>query len=849
MTNRTPKRILAISCFAVLCLYSVVAQRGQVEAVEIGRHNTDLLPKGKEADGIVGDFVLRNNRVEALISGSMPLRRANMSTEYGFVTQGCLYDFDLRGESNDQLTAFRPGNFGGEISLVRIVDNGSNGAAVIESVRTAAKGGGLYTRHEYRLEADWRHILITSTFRNESREPQEIMPRPAWKGLVEEKQAGMIRVGDSVDAFDKRAYAWGPAGGAADLPEKISLKPGEEKTYRVAFAAADSPLAAYGVLASLKGNTGEVAGAARDTAGSAPIHASLLVSIEGQDLPHYPDASGKFSFRLPAGEHRIRFEDIGRDPLEHPVSVRANQTASLNLEVPPAAAARVEIRDESGGFSPGKVQFLGQDGTPDPDFGTEYRVHGNNHQYQTHDGRFTQQIPPGKYLVRVTHGPEFDLFETTIDVAKGQTADVKAQLKRTVDTAGWVSTDYHAHSTPSGDNYCNTNDRLINFAAEHIEFAPTTEHNRIYDWAPHIDRLGLSPRIRTVIGMELTGSGQHFNSFPLRRDEFAQDGGAPVWDFDPRINAMVLRSWGTPTLEQGGSRYDTGVNARNKAALFGGGPDRWVQANHPDVGTVFFDRDADGSNDGGFVGFERMIDAAEVWSTEILNLNPTYERQTANGRTVTIPNRTFGWLQMLNQGRHVWCVSVSDAHRIFGNGVGDWRTFVPSSTDNPPDIDPAELIRNSKAGRMMLTNGPFLQVTTADGLPIGSTIISDGYVDLKIRVQAANWIEVDRVQVLVNARQPEQYNFRKATHPAMFKDGVMRFEETVRVHLQQDAHLIVAAVGENADLKKGWGKNPQGFARPTAYTNPIYVDIDHNGFQASGDTLGHPLMVARRTDD
>jgi hypothetical protein len=27
------------------------------------------------------------------------------------------------------------------------------------------------------------------------------------------------------------------------------------------------------------------------------------------------------------------------------------------------------------------------------------------------------------------------------------------------------------------------------------------------------------------------------------------------------------------------------------------------------------------------------------------------------------------------------------------------------------------------------------------------------------------------------------------------------------------------------------------------------VDIDHNGFQANGDTLGHPLMVTRQTDD
>jgi hypothetical protein len=30
---------------------------------------------------------------------------------------------------------------------------------------------------------------------------------------------------------------------------------------------------------------------------------------------------------------------------------------------------------------------------------------------------------------------------------------------------------------------------------------------------------------------------------------------------------------------------------------------------------------------------------------------------------------------------------------------------------------------------------------------------------------------------------------------------------------------------------------------PIAYTNPIFLDVDHNGFQANGDTPGHPLPV------
>lgn len=833
-------RLVVILSFCILFVWGLTAERDRVEALEIGRHNIEQMPKGKEAEGLPNDFILRNNKIHALVSGAQPFRRANMTTEYAFVLQGCLFDLDLRGEDNDQLTAFRPGGEGGYMSFVKIADDGSgSGTAVIEAVRTAAKGDGLSTRHEYRLEQDWQYLLVSSTYRNESQEVKTITPSPVWKGLDGEQSAGKIRVGDSIDPFDKRGYAVGPVKGTT-LIDELALEPGEEKTFQVRIAVADSPLAAYGVLAAAEGPTGEVSGIAKDSAGQPAVHASLLVDIDGARIPHYPDAEGRFSFRLPTGNHKVRFEDIGRGPLEKQVSVKRNGAAQLDFAVSKASTVKVAIKDADGRPSPGKVQFIGIDGTTTPNFGTDYRAHGGNHQYQTHDGRVTQQVPPGKYLLRVTLGSEHDLVERRIEVAREQTLAVEATLRRTVDTEGWISTDYHAHSTPSGDNYCNTYDRIINLAAEHIEFAPTTEHQRLYDWEPYIDRLGLSSRIKTVPGIELTGSGQHFNAFPFVPDPLSQNGGAPLWTYDPRINAIVLRNWGTPSLAAG-SRIDGLANARNRVELFGGGPDRWVQANHPNVGNVFFDRDQDGDRDGGFVGFEELIDGAEVWSDEILNLSPTYAGRRG-------ANRTFGWLQMLNQGRHVWCVAVSDAHRVFGNGVGGWRTYVPSSTDQPGDIDHAEIIRNSKAGRMMITNGPFLKVTTAEGLPIGSTVVSAGFIDLKIQVQTPNWLEIDRVQVLVSGRQPEQYNFRKDVNPGMFSDGTVKFDEIIRVMLQRDEHLIVVATGENSNLEKGWGLNPYGQMHPVAYTNPIYVDVDHNGFQANGDTLGHPLMTAPRAD-
>src|SRR5947207_7751881 len=56
---------------------------GAAEAFEVAAGGELALPQGKEADGIRGDFVLRNDKAVALVSQNAPLRRANMSTFYG----------------------------------------------------------------------------------------------------------------------------------------------------------------------------------------------------------------------------------------------------------------------------------------------------------------------------------------------------------------------------------------------------------------------------------------------------------------------------------------------------------------------------------------------------------------------------------------------------------------------------------------------------------------------------------------------------------------------------------------------------------------------------------------------
>lgn len=801
------------------------------EAFEVGPDKLDQLPRGKEADGIIGDFILRNDKIEAVISGNLPLRRANMSTFYGEdgITPGCLYDLTLRGANNDQIVIFGPSSQQGRVSWVRVAtDEGHPNEAIVECVVTAALNGGISKRHEYKLQDGWQGVLVTTTVKNESPKPQSLPLGDKWTNFKRMGSAFGIAWAEAVDPADRAGYAYGltetPAG---FVPTKSTdLKPGESITFSRFLAVGNSPLEAVGLVAKQRGEVGKVTGTLKDKSGKPVGTAQLLVTGDNNTAGvAQTDKDGRFAFSLPPGKYSAEITDQGRAMVTQEFQVEAGRFIVVDATLDVASAIQFDIRDEANRSIPCKAQFLAEEGTEIVNLGPEMRAHGCRDQYHSERGDFRVQIPPGKYRVVVTRGIEFSHLEQKIDLKPSATVKFAGTLKRLVDTTGWVSADYHNHSTPSGDNVCGTDDRLINLAAEHIEFAPTTEHNRLYDWRPHIDRLGLADFVQTIPGMELTGNAAHFNSFPLKPEPGKQDGGAPVWNKDPRITAITLRDW------QGAE------------------PDRWIQINHPDMTKNFSDANEDGQLDGGFTGLALLIDGVETQNysdSDILYAAPWKIGRNRAGKESADEVREFVWLQMLNRGHRYVGVAVCDAHMVWGNGVGGWRMYMPSASDEPAKIDWRENSRNAKIGRSILSSGPFLSVQTNDStLPGGTTRTTNGGVTLKVKVQCTDWIDIDRVQVLVNGRQPADLNFTRAKNPKMFGDGVVKFEQDIAVPLSQDAHLIVVARGENSTLVTGFGTSGQSSVRPTAYNNPIFVDVDGAGFTPNGDTLGWPLPTKK----
>jgi hypothetical protein len=422
----------------------------------------------------------------------------------------------------------------------------------------------------------------------------------------------------------------------------------------------------------------------------------------------------------------------------------------------------------------------------------------------------------------ISYGPEYDAVFTEISVERGKDTELAAKLVRSVNTKGWVSADFHNHASPSGDNVSSQFGRVQNILCEHVEFAPCTEHNRIDTYTPHLKKMGVEHLMATCSGIELTGQPlplNHQNAFPLVFKPHLQDGGGPAADEDPEAQISRL-------------------------ALWDGKSEKLVQQNHPDIGWLFFDRDGDGQPDGGFKKSIPFMDVIEIHPLEWMLRGPIVEYQNRVDN-----NRIFNWLQLLNQGHRITGVVNTDSHYNYHES-GFWRNFIKSPTDDPAKIQTLDMVHAAERGNVTMTTAPFLEVelttdTAGDkstGTAGDNVTAPNGKAKLKIRVQCANWYDIDRVQVYLNGQPAKDLNFLKFSTPERFAQGVVKFDQTLPLELKEDTHVIVMAVGEKSTLGvvqgPTWGK-----IMPIAVSNPIYVDVDGGGFKPNGDTLGAPLPV------
>ncbi|MCA9079642.1 MAG: CehA/McbA family metallohydrolase [Planctomycetaceae bacterium] len=856
------KALLPVALLASVLGLSLLAisQDGDDTSVEfavLNEQNWDqFVPEGKEVDAIYGDIVLRNKHVVAVIAQPLASRNANMTVRQ---VGGCLIDFTTREHQSDQLSCFYPGQrdypysswtaaTATENSITIMPDQQRRSGHVSVTVRSEGNATRPTVETTYELGADDQVLKVSSRYSHSTGAPilvtlQDDMRIDGGKEDLAKSPNGTHDWYWAEDRYWGQAYGFRATGykvqsnsdsrrghltylgkGSQDM---ITLKAGGEFVLRRELACGRDRSQARGAYARTDGESVILVTLTIQDAAALPLaDAELIVrDAEGVVSHSRADAQGLVAVQLRPGSYTAQVNVYGQQVLEQGEFVVTDETRMCAIQAtaysPGTLSVNVTDTANRRGL-PCKVEIIGLDPTPTPDFGPETGEFAvRNLRYAPH-GAFRLHLAPGRYQLIASHGPEYDAAFEEVEVIAEEATQFTTQLARHVETTGWISSDFHSHSSPSGDNTGSQLGRVLNLVCEHIEFAPCTEHNRITTYQPHIDSLDIAPFLSSVTGMELTGSPlplNHQNVFPLHYHPHHQDGGGPQTDTDIEKQMQRLAAWDN-------------------------GSEKLIQQNHPDVGWLVYDRDGNGEADGGYADSVALIDVMEIHPIETILRSGEADGINADEAK---GNRIFKWLQLLNQGYRIPGVVNTDAHYNF-HGSGWLRNWIACSTDDPAQIDPMEIVHASEDGRVVMSNGPFLKVSAsapgAKPVTAGQDLVAkDGKVTLDISVQCPNWHDVDTVFVLVNGRASESLTFTRDSHPQLFRtSGALRFEHQVAVPLDSDAHLVVATGGTNSTLGPVMGPSG-GKMKPAALANPIYVDIDGNGFTANKDTLGRPLPV------
>lgn len=813
-----------------------------------------LVPEGKEVDAIYGDIVLRNSKLTAVIAQTKSTRHANMTVKD---VSGCLIDLTAQPGQSDQLAAYYPGRKGvGYQSSQIIVQTKAlpadspitRSVDATVSVTAPATADKPEVTTNYHLNAADDFLTVTTAYRNTGNAAitvtleddfradggKEVMPRTPnrtdttfwlhdrfW-GQAYALDADGRKIQINSDARNSQLKYVDDAG-----ESKVSLPPGESVTLTRRIYVGTNQVDT--IAAQKRRNKIAVTPVNLEFSNSknTPLRRARVEfnSLNNRYGSATTDEHGRIQTALPPGDYAVEVTYLGQQVAKGlKLNVGMTELVNHTITVPNEnfGRASAKITDEHGGPIPCKVEFIPQSADVKLDFGPETAEFAVGNVCYTPNGDFNQPLPPGKYNVIISHGPEFDAIFTEIEIQPHAPTPLHGKLNRTVDSKGWVSSDFHSHASPSGDNSSSQLGRVLNLVCEHIEFAPCTEHNRVTTYQPHIDRLNIGKFISSVEGMELTGTPlplNHQNAFPMKFTPRTQDGGGPTTAAN--IEEQIER-----------------------LALWDDRSEKLLQVNHPDIGWMFYDKNGDGVPDAGNERAFPFMDVIEIHPIQnALDLAPF---ATLQGGT-RFHNTVFRWLQLLNQGFRIYGVVNTDAHYNL-HGSGALRNWIQSPTDEPSQLKYMDMVHAAEQGRMVMSNGPFLEVWASEtggtkSVTVGQDLAAPSKkVTLKVKAQCPNWIDLDRLFVLVNGRIHSQHNYFREQHSDVFRSGNVKIDRQLELALEKDAHIVVVVGDLGSDLSKVQGL-AEGRMPATALTNPIFVDIDGNGFQPNKDTLDAPLPV------
>ena len=522
-------------------------------------------------------------------------------------------------------------------------------------------------------------------------------------------------------------------------------------------------------------------------AGALPATVEASLPVGGPLLVVRAAANGRFELPLPAGAYRVAARSPGGADI-HEVTVEEGRAIELVELLPPRPGfLRFHVRDSEGRQLPARLVVRGVWPTRDPNFGPHHLASGSGNVVYAAEGRGEVPLPGGRFVVTATHGPEYGIAEHRLKVVAGQGRSVRFTLDREVDTMGWVATELHLHAAPSPDSEISLVDRVISLLAEGVEIAVATDHNHVSDYSDSVESLRARALLTAIPGIEVTTAHPHWGHF----------------------NVYPYPLEAAPPLMEGLSPAELFPLLRKQA------PDGLIQVNHPRMGEIgyFNQTELDLRRGVGGVGYSPDFDAIEIWNGMDIGKGEALSRNLAD------------WFALLNLGMRYTATGSSDSHRLLYQWAGYPRTYVRVADDRPEAVDAAEISRALRQGRALVTSGPFLEVRINGAGPGELAAAAHGMANVQISVRAAAWVDVRRVELVVNGRVAKAHSLRDSGRAG--ERAVIKWD----LEVEEDAWMVVVARGERTlDVVLPYSKGV-----PAAFTNPVFVDADGDGrFTALG---------------
>ena len=406
---------------------------------------------------------------------------------------------------------------------------------------------------------------------------------------------------------------------------------------------------------------------------------------------------------------------------------------------------------------------------------------------------------------------------------------------------GRISADLHVHAQGSVDSDVKWEDRALGFAAEGVDYLAMTEHNYVHDLQPEIDRLGLTGFVRASAGIELTSlEAGHWNAYPLRYDAGSVTHGSFPW-FRRTPQALFddLRSRGKygpdQVVVQVNHPRDAIQGYFNAYGLTGDALSGLSALDAPGKSGIFSP-----SGPGfGAGAFSLDFDALEILTGKRFDLLRTFRVPSPppppphppactgapsdakgcmglpgtvvrdDSGAVAYPGALEDWEHLLDLGHRITAVANSDSHKTLDGEGGYPRNFIDLGhpVGSAREIDEREVVQAIKAGRVSASTGPLvtLSALTDQGeVPAGAVPVkpgADGTLQVHVVVDAAPWIDVSHVELLVPGNAPGCFRGDPCSRlslpvPPVAAGTVRRLNQVVRLLMPaRDSWLAVQVTG------------------------------------------------------